>query len=150
MKALEIGSVHQLSSWHGWSSKWRPPYISHHLFGILPPLSRMLECRHLQRKRKQWSWVTRCYSIKQTKRTLSICNIWLESQRRYGFHLFNSKISGLLKSKGYVAQQLLLNTRKIYRHCESYGNSRGTPRQNAMRMSTKFNIRSAFYFRSSI
>ena len=26
----------------------------------------------------------------------------------------------------------------------------GTPRQNAMRMSTKFNIRSAFYFRSSI
>ena len=25
-----------------------------------------------------------------------------------------------------------------------------TPRQNAMRMTTKFNIRSAFYFRSSI
>ena len=44
---------------------------------------------------------------------------------RYGFHLFNSKISGLLKSKGYVAQQLLLNTRKIYRHCESYNHSRG-------------------------
>ena len=71
------------------------------------------------------SWLTRCYSIKERKLTLSIWNIWLESQRRYGFHLYNSKISGLLKSKGYVAQQLLLNTRKIYRHCESYNHSRG-------------------------
>ena len=57
--------------------------------------------------------------------TLSICNIWLESQKRYGFHLFNSKIPGLLKSKGYVAQQFLLNTRKIYRHCEAYNHSQG-------------------------
>ena len=30
------------------------------------------------------------------------------------------------------------------------GSSRETPRQNALRMSTKFNIRSAFFFRSSI
>ena len=30
------------------------------------------------------------------------------------------------------------------------GYLKGTPRQNAIRMSTKFNIRSAFYFRSSI
>ena len=30
------------------------------------------------------------------------------------------------------------------------GCAKPTPRQNAMRMSTKFNIRSAFYFRSSI
>lgn len=29
-------------------------YISHHLFGILPPLSRMLECRHLRAWQSHW------------------------------------------------------------------------------------------------
>ena len=45
---------HQLSLWHRWSSKWRLPYISHHLFGILPPLSRMLECHHLRAWQSHW------------------------------------------------------------------------------------------------
>ena len=35
------------------------------------------------------------------------------------------KISGLHKSKGYIAQQLPLNIRKVYCHCVSYNHSRG-------------------------
>ena len=62
----------------------------------------------------QWSSLL----FKWRKLTLGTWDIWLASQRRYALCPLNNKISGVCKSKGHIAQQLLLKTRKIYRHCE--------------------------------
>ena len=57
--------------------------------------------------------------IQMKQITLNTWDIWLESQRRYVLCLLNNKILGVCKSKGHVAQQILLKTRNIYSHCES-------------------------------
>ena len=93
--------------------------------------------------------VTRAW--KRTKRTTTglTGNFWKRSQSRprallrmyWGREWKRSSLSSICAEELWV---------EIVLKPETVTSSPGTPRQNAMRMSTKFNIRSAFYFRSSI